>query len=91
MKHIFADFNILFQEVYRMNPGSPFKFGSLSSVILTICMTAMMIYFYLVDAGRVSSQYLLFITLGIGGSIRGYVRYRKLQFQQGREFIGDRP
>ena len=73
-----------------MKFGNPFQFGTLSSLILTISMTAVMIYFYLGDADRTSSAYLLVIVMGVSGSVRCYFKYRKLQFQHGREFIGDR-
>lgn len=78
------------KHVDKMKAGSPFQFGTLSSLILTISMTAMMIYLYLGNADRTSSAYLLVIVMGGSGSVRCYFKYRKLQFQQGREFIGDR-
>jgi len=53
-------------------------------------MTVLMVYFYLSDGNSLSSPYLLFIAIGVGGSARNYFKYRKLNFQQGREFISDR-
>ena len=68
--------------------GSPFRSGSLSSVIFAGLLTLVMTVLYLQDAER-DTGVLLLVFVGLGVTIRYYFKYRKLQFQQGRELIGD--
>ena len=68
--------------------GSPFKHGTLSSVILGVVLVLVMIYFYVTSPEK---KYILlfFIFLASLSTIGSYFRYQKLNRQRGNEFIGD--
>ena len=68
--------------------GSPFKHGTLSSVILGVVLVLVMIYFYVTSPAK-KPIFLFLIFLASLSTIGSYFRYQKLSRQKGNEFIGD--
>jgi len=68
--------------------GSPFKHGTLSSVIIGVVLVLVMIYFYMVSPVK-KPIFLFLIFLAALSTIGSYFRYQKLSRQDGNEFIGD--
>jgi hypothetical protein len=68
--------------------GSPFRSGSLSSIIFAAIATLVMIILYTQDPER-DAVYLLFICVGLATTLRHAFKCRKLRFQLGHELIGD--
>ena len=73
-----------------MSLGSPFQSGSRSYLLLAVSATVVMAIFYLRDADRLASPYLLFVCIGLAGSVRAYFKYRSLKDQGGRELLEHR-
>lgn len=68
--------------------GSPFKHGTLSSVIMGIVLILLMIYFHATSPEK-NHLLLFFILLASLSTLGSYFRFRTLSRQQGNEFKGD--
>jgi len=68
--------------------GSPFRSGTLGSLVLVAVLTALMVVWYITSPER-KSFYLIPIFFGVASSVKAYFKYRKLQFQDGRVFLND--
>ena len=68
--------------------GSPFKHGTLGSVIFGILLILVLTYFYVTSEER-EPLFLILVLLGSASTIGSYFQYKKLKRQGGREYIGD--
>lgn len=71
-----------------INPGSPFRSGTLSSILLSAALTIVITYYY-IEASINHGIFLVLIGISLASTIRQYFLYRKLRLQGGDEFIGD--
>ena len=68
---------------------TPFQNGSLTSVLLGTVATVIMIYFYLAAEPDQSSKYLLFIVIGLAGTVRSLFSYRRKRIQNNLDLLND--
>lgn len=68
--------------------GSPFRRGTLSSIILGVILTIALVYFYFESETRSSLFYVL-ILVALGSTAVDVFKYRKLADQNGTSLIGD--
>jgi hypothetical protein len=71
-----------------MKPGSPFQFGSLSSVVVSFVLVCAFVFWYFTDPDK-RNVHLVMIFFSLSTTIGAYRRYRKLTSQNGADFIGD--
>lgn len=64
--------------------GSPFKHGSLSSLLLGIGLVIVMLYFYLTSSVK-QPIFLFLIILAMASTTGTYFQYKKLSRQNRRE------
>ena len=68
--------------------GSPFQIGTLSSLIFSAIVTAVMIFYYFTVEDP-KPIHLGMVAVGVGSTIRVYFRYIKFWNQGERRLIGD--
>jgi len=71
-----------------INPGNPFRSGTLSSVLFSAILTLVIAYYY-IQASINHAIFLTLIAVCLYSTVRLTIQYRKRKDQRGNGLVGD--